>query len=89
MSNPFETIDAELKAIKSILLDLKTSGIIPALPEIERPLTVKEMCGFLGVTEATIIRWRAKGKIPYMKLGSRVLFSKSAVIKALEQKKKG
>ena len=51
----------------------------------ERPITVKELCSFLGVTEATIIRWRKKGKIPFMQVGSRVLFQKSVVLKALEK----
>jgi len=54
----------------------------------EKPVTVKELCAFLGVTEATVIRYRQKGRIPFMKLGSRILFNKSAVMAALESKKK-
>jgi excisionase family DNA binding protein len=57
------------------------------LPSQEQPVTVKELCSFLGVTEPTIIRWRKKGKIPFMQVGSRVLFQKSVVLKALENKK--
>ncbi|WP_158991676.1 helix-turn-helix domain-containing protein [Mucilaginibacter sp. L196] len=55
----------------------------------EQPITVKELCQFLGITEPTIIRWRKKGKIPFMQIGSRILFQKSKVIAALESKKKG
>ena len=56
----------------------------PVLP----PITTKQLCDFLGVTEPTIIRWRKKGKIPFMQIGSAVRFNLSAVISALEVKKK-
>lgn len=54
---------------------------------IEQPVTTKQLCEFLGITEPTIIRWRKKGKIPFLQIGSRILFQKSAVLKALENKK--
>ena len=53
----------------------------------EQPITTKEICNFLGITEPTIIRWRKKGKIPFLQVGSRILYQKSAVLKALENKK--
>jgi len=57
----------------------------PALP----PITTKQLCEFLGVTEPTIIRWRNKGKIPFMQIGSSIRFNLPAVVSALEVKKKG
>jgi len=54
----------------------------------EQPITTKQLCDFLGVTEPTIIRWRKKGKIPFMQIGSAVRFNLPAVISALEVKKK-
>ncbi len=89
MSNPFEVLDNRLSTIESLLIDLKNGSFLPAKPDDEKPITVKELREYLGVTEATIIRWRKKGKIPFMQLGSRVLFNRSAVLSALETKKKG
>jgi excisionase family DNA binding protein len=52
------------------------------------PITTKQLCEFLRVTEPTIIRWRKKGKIPFMQIGSSVRFDLSAVVSALEVKKR-
>ena len=54
----------------------------------EQPVNTKELCAFLGVTEPTIIRWRKKGKIPFLQIGSSIRFNLSAVVSALEVKKK-
>jgi excisionase family DNA binding protein len=53
----------------------------------EQPITTKELCNFLGITEPTILRWRKKGKIPFLQVGSRILYQKAAVIAALGNKK--
>lgn len=73
--------EAVQKAFDKLIVNYDKSHLNSA---VEKPVTVKELCGFLGVTEATIIRWRKKGKIPFMKIGSRILFQKSAVLKSLE-----
>jgi excisionase family DNA binding protein len=87
MSNPFDMIDVRLNTIESLLISLKHGLPISSPIENEQPVTVKEICSFLGVTEPTIIRWRKKGKVPFLQVGSRILFQKSAVLKALENKK--
>jgi len=53
----------------------------------EQPVNTKELCCFLDITEPTLIRWRKKGKIPFLQIGSRILYQKSAVLAALEKKK--
>ncbi|WP_295652251.1 helix-turn-helix domain-containing protein [uncultured Mucilaginibacter sp.] len=53
----------------------------------EQPVSTKELCSFLDITEPTLIRWRKKGKIPFLKIGSRILYQKSAVLTAIENKK--
>jgi excisionase family DNA binding protein len=55
---------------------------------IHPPVNTKQLCEFLGVTEPTIIRWRKKGKIPFLQIGSSIRFNLPAVIAALEVKKK-
>ena len=55
----------------------------------EQPITTKQLCEFLSITEPTVIRWRKKGKIPYMQIGSALRYDKEAVIKAISEKRKG
>jgi len=61
--------------------------ILPGTIENEQPINTKELCNFLDITEPTLIRWRNKGKIPFLKIGSRILYQKGAVLAALENKK--
>jgi len=89
MNNPFEMIDVRLNTIESLLISLKHDTPNQKTLQDEKPITVKELCVFLGVTEPTIIRWRVKGKIPFLKIGSRILYQKSAVLAALVNKKVG
>ncbi len=56
--------------------------------QTEQPITTKELCEFLGITEPTVIRWRKKGKIPFMQIGSSIRFDLTAVLAALEVKSK-
>lgn len=56
--------------------------------EAEQPISQAEICRFLNVTEATIIRWRKKKLIPFLQIGSRVLYQKSKVIVALGRNNK-
>jgi excisionase family DNA binding protein len=50
----------------------------------EQPITTKQLCEFLGITEPTVIRWRKKGKIPFLQIGSSIRFKLSSVIASLE-----
>ena len=54
------------------------------------PVSCIVLCKFLNITEPTLIRWRNKGKIPFMQIGGRYRYDKNAVAKALESgNKKG
>lgn len=64
----------------------KHFNYIPS-PISEQPVNTKEICSFLDVTEPTLIRWRKKGKIPFLQVGSRILYQKAAVLAALQNKK--
>ena len=56
-------------------------------PEI---MTGEEVCKKLGVTIQTLIRWRHKGKIPFMRIGSSIRYDFIKVLEAIEVgKKKG
>lgn len=66
------------------LLSLPGSG--PCI--IEKPVSTKEICEFLSITEPTLIRWRNRGKIPFLKIGTNIRYDKAAVLKAIEAPKK-
>lgn len=54
--------------------------------EVIKPISQKELCTFLGLTEPTVIRWRQKGKLPFMQIGSAIRYDLSSVLLALESK---
>lgn len=83
MINPFDELNDKLVRIES-LLAVPLSANNDCQP-IEKPITTKELCDFLNISEPTIIRWRKKGKIPFLQVGSSLRFSKASVIKALEK----
>jgi len=83
-------ISLPIEDLQTVIIDcvnacLKYSKESPA--NSEPPITTKELISFLNITEPTLIRWRKRGKIPFLKIGSRVLYQKSAVIAAIENKK--
>jgi len=57
----------------------------PPKPEI---MTGEELCKKLDVTIQTLIRWRHKGKIPYLQIGSSIRYDFNKVLDALEVTKK-
>jgi excisionase family DNA binding protein len=78
-----------LTQVREINQRIKDGEILP-LPEQENPIDTKELCKRLAITEPTVIRWRKKGKIPYMTIGSSIRYDWNAVLTALQaQKKRG
>ena len=56
-------------------------------PEI---ITGEDLCKKLDITIQTLIRWRQKGKIPYLQIGSSIRYDLNKVLDAIEiGKKKG
>lgn len=56
---------------------------------IEAPVNGKVLSEFIGTSVQNLIRWRKAGKVPYLRLGGRIMYQKSEVIKAIEGKKRG
>jgi excisionase family DNA binding protein len=77
-----EILFRELRQIKTSIGNL-TPG-----PPAEKPITTKQLCAFLGVTEPTIIRYRRKGIIPYFNVGSAYRYDLAKVLAALEKGKR-
>ena len=49
----------------------------------DKPISTKQLCAHLNLTEPTVRRLRQKGKIPYIAAGSAVRFDLQKVKKAL------
>lgn len=45
----------------------------------------KELAKRLGISAPTLIRWRSKGKIPYLEIGGGIRYNFPEVIEALEK----
>ncbi len=54
---------------------------------LKPPVSIKDLCKFLNVTEPTIFRYRKKGLIPYFTIGSAIRFDLDKVLAALEKGK--
>jgi len=51
-------------------------------PELdERLLNVEEIAEYLGVSKVTIFTWKREGKLPFHRLGRRVFFKESEILK--------
>jgi len=89
MNNPFELILDRLNSIQDKVGEIDSHLLTGTSAGATKPISRRELCEFLGVTEPTVIRWEKRGKIPVMRIGSAVRYDRSTVIKALEVKKKG
>jgi len=73
--------------IRATINEAMAGAPIPQLGN-NKPISQKELAQYLNVSERTIMRWREKGDVPYLQLGSRVLYQTSEVVKALTVRKK-
>jgi len=55
--------------------------LIQAPPEEETLLTVEEIAEYLGVSKVTIYSWKKEGKLPFYRMGRRVYFKKSEILR--------
>lgn len=85
--NPFDDIVARLERIESLLTQNQPSQDGPMI-KAEKPLSTKELCLFLGVSEPTLIKMRKRRRIPFLQIGGLIRYDKNAVVKALEANNK-
>lgn len=50
-------------------------------PKDEALLKTDEIAKYLGVSKVTIHTWKREGKIPFHRLGRRIYFKKSEILK--------
>jgi excisionase family DNA binding protein len=89
MNNPFESIEARLNTIESLLLNLKDTPKepLPIRQEPQQFCTRKETARRLNITLATLNEYTKTGKIIANRIGNRVLYKESDIQNALRQVK--
>lgn len=88
MENPFEILN-EIRAEQAIQRTLIEQLLKPTIPTDGPLITQKEAYEWTRMTEATWIKWRNKGKIPFKKIGGRYLYDKQEVLEAISKMKGG
>jgi hypothetical protein len=79
-----EDVLQRLEKIESKLVPMPLEG--PSLPE--KLITTQTLMKILDLSEPTIIRYRQKGKIPYIQIGSAIRYDLGKVLEALAIRKK-
>ena len=82
-SNPFEIIETKLDRIEAMLEQMAKQKPEPKKQEPEQPIDQEEAIKFLGKSRQTLTAWRKKGIISAHKLGGRIYYLKSELLKAM------
>ena len=89
MNNPFETIEARLSNIETLLLDLKHQPKQAESDKLrEELLSVQEAADFLHLTVPTVYSKVSRGELPVMKRAKRLHFSRNDLLKYVKQGRK-
>ena len=88
MPMPKDEVRLPVREFLDMLADVLTERYFERLddrmrkiPELRRLITAKEASQYLNLSTETIYRMASKKKLPYLKIGDRVLFD----LKALDQ----
>jgi hypothetical protein len=79
-----KVIGVVLNKLEEIQLQLLAT---PPETVVKRPVNTKQLCEFLSITEPTVARYRRKGIIPYISIGTAIRYDLSKVVASLESKK--
>ena len=81
MNNPFESIDARLSNIETLLLDIKHSSTRSEETSGDRWMNISELIDYLPSrpVRVTVYTWTSRGEIPFHRRGKRLYFLKSEI----------
>lgn len=79
MVNPFELILEKLESLEARFSESNSPPLVPS--EI---IASEELCSRLKISEPTLIAWRRKNKIPFIKLDGVIRYNWPKVVEALE-----
>jgi hypothetical protein len=71
-------------AFKSFMEQFPGNTVAPSSAEI---IDEDTLCTRLNITHPTAGRWRKKGKIPFLQIGSSIRYNWATVLTALENRK--
>lgn len=80
---PIEQIIERFREV--VKQELASAAGVTTVPNNEPPITTKELCKFLNITEPTAIRLRQRGTIPFFQIGSAIRYDKKEVIESLRR----
>lgn len=73
----------ELRNLIKQAIKEEVTGLVDQ-QQFEPLIKTEEACELLGVTKVTLLDWRKKGLVPFLKLNSRVYYKRSELLAALE-----
>ncbi|MDJ1492878.1 helix-turn-helix domain-containing protein [Cytophagaceae bacterium DM2B3-1] len=76
MFNPFEDLQLRLIRVEALLLELQSITITPALPDKQFG-GVELAMQITGLAKSTIYNLVSEGRIPHMKRGKKLYFSRA------------
>ncbi len=89
MNNPFDTIEARLSNIETLLLDLKHAPEEQSEQALSGELlTVQDAANFLSLSVPTIYSKVSKRELPHMKRGKRLYFSRTELLEYIKEGRK-
>ncbi|MEI6048847.1 MAG: helix-turn-helix domain-containing protein [Bacteroidota bacterium] len=80
--NPFETIDARLANIENLLSAISQPQRPPELPD---RCQLRDACEITGLSKAAIYKMTHEKTLPFMKFGSRLVFSRRQLTTWLDE----
>ena len=83
----FDNIPHNINELMLKIDNLEKLLTTPGESKLIEIIDTKELCKRLNITEPTVIRWRKKGLVPFLNIGSSVRFNYENVLHALEVKK--
>lgn len=76
----------EIKELIRVTVDEATRNIgLKDQDDSERLLKIEEVSEIFGVSINTVHDWKKKGKIPFYRIGSRIFFKRSEIIRSLKK----
>jgi len=88
MSNPFDTLDARLRNIEGLLLDLKEANVPESVAEQDPLLNVQQAADLLDLTKPTIYSLVSRGSLPVNKRAGRLYFLRSELLAWIQEGRK-
>ena len=75
-----------IEAMEGISKMLDANSLIYR-PILDRYITEQELSKALKITKRTLIEYRMNGKLPYYKIGGKILYKEQEIIEILERNK--